>query len=166
MSPKIRVISPYLSFPCYATLHHIWQTSTSLPTVGKRKTDRAHSISVIFGSPKTDKMLYFCNGSLSRLIVQSPKKRNYASVPQPCTDSAQILLQICSKSEPNVITRTSPIKAKDIGGSLDFSNLHPQENETKQIHVTRNNGDLPRICHFLVMQLCTTSGRPRHRCQP
>ena len=126
MSPKITVISPYLSFPCYATLHHIWQTSTSLPTVGKRKTDRAHSISVIFRSPKTDKMLYFCNGSLSRLIVKSPRNGNFRYGAQPCTDSVQILLQICSKSEPNVITRTSPIKAKDTGGSPSTCSLSSQ----------------------------------------
>ena len=117
MSPKIRVISPYLSFPCYATLHHIWQTSTSLPTVGKRKTDRGHSIFVISSSPRNNKMLYFCNGSLSRLIVKSPRNGNFRYGGQPCTDSVQILLQICSKSEPNVITGTSPIKAKDTGGS-------------------------------------------------
>ena len=123
MSPKIRVISPYLSFPCYATLHHIWQTSASLPTVGKRKTDRGHSISVIFGSPKTDKMLYFCNGSLSRLIVKSSRNGNFRYVGQPCTDSVQILLQICSKSEPNVITGTSPIKAKDTAESPFISSL-------------------------------------------
>ena len=62
-------------------------------------------------------MLYFCNGSLSRLFAQSPEKRNFRYGGQPCTDSVQILLQICSKSEPNVITETSPIKAKDIQGS-------------------------------------------------
>ena len=88
-------------------------------------------------------MVYFCTGSLSRLIVKSPRNGNFRYGAQPCTDSVQILLQICSKSEPNVITGTSPIKAKDSGGSLDFSNFHPQENETKQLHVIKNKGDLP-----------------------
>ena len=71
-------------------------------------------------------MLYFCNGNLSRLFVQLLKKRNYASVGQPCTDSVQILLQICSKSEPNVITGTSPIKAKDTGGPPSTCSLSSQ----------------------------------------
>ena len=45
------------------------------------------------------------------------QNRNFCYGTQPCTDSVQILLQICSKSEPNVITGTSPIKAKDTAGS-------------------------------------------------
>ena len=71
-------------------------------------------------------MLYFCNGSLSRLFAQSPEKRNFRYGGQPCTDSVQILLQICSKSEPNVITGTSPIKAKDTGGSPSTCSLSSQ----------------------------------------
>ena len=35
------------------------------------------------------------------------------------------------------------MKTKDSPRSLDFSNLHPQKNETKQLHVTKNKGDLP-----------------------